>query len=135
VTISSIASRSVVPQKSEGSRDLAALASLPAGYEALPVTSAGSDHATREESTTTKNPSPAQITQAVKQINDNFTQKGQNLYASIEKDKETGINVVKLLDKNTKEIVRQYPSKEIIAIAASIVHYQESKGQLLNISA
>jgi uncharacterized FlaG/YvyC family protein len=61
--------------------------------------------------------------------------RGQNLYASIEKDKETGINVVKLLDKNTKEIVRQYPSKEIIAISAAIAQYQESKGQLLDISA
>jgi uncharacterized FlaG/YvyC family protein len=61
--------------------------------------------------------------------------RGQNLYASIEKDKETGINVVKLLDKNTKEIVRQYPAKEIIAIAAAIAQYQESKGQLLDISA
>lgn len=134
MTISSIASRSAVPQQSEGARDFASLAPLPTGYEALPATPAGSDHAAREE-TLIKNPSSAQISQAVKQMNDALNQKGQNLYASIEKDKETGINVVKLLDKNTKEIVRQYPAKEIVAIAASIIHYQENKGQLLDIVA
>ena len=87
------------------------------------------------ETTASKNPSPAQVARAVKQVNDAFDQKGQNLYAAIEKDKETGINVVKLLDKNTKEVVRQYPSKEMVAIAAAITQYQESKGQLLDVSA
>jgi flagellar protein FlaG len=108
---------------------------MPAGFEALPVVPAGVDKELRENAAISKNPSPAQLSQAVKQINDTFAQKGQNLYASIEKDKETGMNVVKLLDKNTKEVVRQYPSKEIIAIAASIIQYQKSKGQLLDVSA
>lgn len=135
MSISSIASRPVAAPQTEGSKDSSSLAALPAGYEALPVAPSGNDKAIREEAVTTKNPTQAQISQAVKQINDSFAQKGQNLYASMEKDKETGINVVKLLDKNTKEIVRQYPAKEIIAIAASIVQYQKSKGQLLDISA
>ena len=124
-----------MPQQSEGSRDLASFASLPSGFEAQPVVPAGSDKAIREEAANIKNPSPAQLSQALNQINETFAQKGQYLYASIEKDKETGINVVKLLDKNTKEIVRQYPAKEIIARAASIIQYQKNKGQLLDISA
>ena len=135
MNISSIVSRPVAPQQSEGSRDVTSPASMSAGFEALPVVPSGSDKTIREDAAATKNPSQAQISQAVKQMNETFAQKGQNLYASIEKDKETGINVVKLLDKNTKEVVRQYPSKEIIAISASIIEYQKSKGQLLDISA
>ena len=135
MSISSIASRPVAPQQSEVSRDSASPASVPAGFEALPVIPAGVDKELRENTAISKNPSPAQLSQAVKQINETFAQKGQNLYASIEKDKETGMNVVKLLDKNTKEVVRQYPAKEIIAIAASIIQYQKSKGQLLDVSA
>lgn len=135
MSISSIVSRPVTPQQSEGTRESASPAPQSAGHEALPIALTGSEKAIREETAPTKNPSPAQISQAVKQMNDTFAQKGQNLYASIEKDKETGINVVKLLDKNTKEVVRQYPSKEIIAIASSIIQYQKSKGQLLDVSA
>ena len=114
-------------------RDTApATASL--AYETPPAMTAQVESIPHED-TAARNPSPAQVAHAVKQVNDSFVQKGQNLYASIEKDKETGINVVKLLDKNTKEVVRQYPSKEMVAIAAAITQYQESKGQLLDVSA
>ena len=80
-------------------------------------------------------PSPERVEQAVQQVNDAFSQKGQNLYAAIERDKETGINVVKVLDKNTEEVISQFPSKEIIAIAEAIDQSQEDKGQLLNVRA
>ena len=128
MNISSISSKSAPPPQSEGTRDFAPPAPVVSGLEA-PVA------APAMEGVVSKNPSAAQVSQAVKQVNDAFAQKGQNLYASLEKDKETGIHVVKLLDKNTKEVVSQYPSKEIVAIAAAITQYQESKGQLLNISA
>ena len=80
-------------------------------------------------------PSPEQIAQAVKQVNAAFTQKEQNLYASIERDKATGIDVVKFQDANTKEVISQYPSKAIIAIAEALGQSQEAKGRLINISA
>ena len=114
-------------------RDSAPATTSP-GNEAMPVMPAQLGTLPHDD-TAARNPSPAQVAHAVKQVNDAFVQKGQNLYASIEKDKETGINVVKLLDKNTKEVVRQYPSKEMVAIAAAITQYQESKGQLLDVSA
>jgi flagellar protein FlaG len=135
VSISPIIPRSVAPPQGEGTRDFAPATTTTAGNEApllaLPTVS---ENAPRED-VASRNPTPAQVAHAVKQVNDAFVQKGQNLYASIEKDKETGINIVKLLDKNTKEVVRQYPSKEMVAIAAAITQYQESKGQLLDVSA
>lgn len=134
MAISSITSRPATPPQGDGARDSAPVAPVSAGLEPQTVLPAINDASNRGDAVS-KNPTPAQVSQAVKQVNDAFVMRGQNLYASIEKDKETGINVVKLLDKNTKEIVRQYPSKEIIAIAASIAQYQESKGQLLDISA
>ena len=80
-------------------------------------------------------PSPERIAQAVKQVNDDFIQKGKNLYASYERDKATGIDVVKVLDKNTREVVSQFPSKEIIAIAEAIDRDQEARGRLIHVSA
>jgi len=80
-------------------------------------------------------PSPERVAQAIKQVNDAFVQNGQNLYASFEKDKATGIDVIKILDKNTEEEVRQYPSKAIIAIAESLSQSNEGKVHLMNISA
>jgi flagellar protein FlaG len=134
VTISSIIQRSSVPPQGDGARDFASIAAMPSAPEPQTALTPFNEASNKEEAVS-KNPTSAQVSQAVKQVNDAFTMRGQNLYASIEKDKETGINVVKLLDKNTKEIVRQYPSKEIIAISAAIAQYQESKGQLLDISA
>ena len=77
-------------------------------------------------------PSPEHIAQAVKQVNDAFAQNGQNLYASIEKDQTTGISVVKVSDKNTREVISQFPSKAIIAFAEVISQSQAKKGQLIN---
>ncbi len=84
---------------------------------------------------TTNEPSAERVSQAVKQVNEAFADKGQNLVASIEKDKATGINVVKISDKETNELVSQYPSKTMVAIAESLSQYQSKKGQMLNVSA
>jgi len=80
-------------------------------------------------------PSPERVAQAVKQVNDAFSQKGQNLYAAIEKDKASGINVVKVFDKNTNEVVSQFPSKAIVAIADAMSQSNEGKVQLMHVSA
>ena len=79
-------------------------------------------------------PSPERVAQAIKQVNSDFTQKGQDLYASFERDKATGINVVKIMDKNTLEVIGQFPPKEIIAIAEEIDRNQEGKGHLMHTS-
>jgi uncharacterized FlaG/YvyC family protein len=75
------------------------------------------------------------VAKAVEQVNETFTQKGQDLFASIEKDKATGINVVKVTDRNTKELVSQFPEKIVIAMAAAIGESLDSKGQLIDVQA
>lgn len=126
--ISSVAPRSVATAASSGARGFERAGPIAPIPTAPKTAAAGSEVATQT-------PSPERIAQAVKQVNDDFIQKGRNLYASYERDKTTGINVVKVLDKNTREVISQFPSKEIIAIAESIDLNKEGKGQLVHISA
>lgn len=70
---------------------------------------------------------------AVNRINASFAQSGQNLYASFEKDKATGIGVVKIVDKKTNETIRQMPAPEVLAFARSLDH--QETGKLINTKA
>lgn len=83
----------------------------------------------------TQAPSLAQVTQAVKQVNDAFAQKNQNMYATLEKDSATGIDVVKFVDQETKQTISQFPSKAILAIAQSLQNSSGAGGQLVNATA
>jgi uncharacterized FlaG/YvyC family protein len=76
-------------------------------------------------------PSSDQVAQAVNQINDAFAQRNQNLYAAIEKDKATGIDVVKIVDRESKETISQFPSKAILGIADAIQNPSGAGGRLL----
>ena len=125
--ISSVASRSVATATGGGTGGAGQTAPA-APSSTAPETAAGANVVPQA-------PSPERIAQAVKQVNDDFIQKGQNLYASYERDKATGINVVKVLDKNTREVISQFPSKEIIAIAEAIDRDQEARGRLIHVSA
>ncbi|MDX8399389.1 MAG: flagellar protein FlaG [Gallionellaceae bacterium] len=80
-------------------------------------------------------PAPEQVDRAIDQVNEAFQQKGQNLRALIDRDEGTGVSVVKVMDKETDEVVSQFPSKEILAIAESIRQFQEGKGYLVNTNA
>lgn len=122
MAISSVISRSDAVAPSDGARRL-----VQSSSSVAPRT-AGADASARV-------PSPEQVAQAVKQVNDAFAQNGQNLYASIEKDKITGISVVKVSDKNTKEVISQFPSKAMIAFAEVISQSQARKGQLIHAKA
>jgi flagellar protein FlaG len=75
------------------------------------------------------------VTQAVRQTNDAFQQLGQNLRASFEKDKATGISIVKIVDKRTNETIRQMPPKEIVELARFLDHPQGMRGSLLDTTA
>ena len=76
-------------------------------------------------------PSSGHLEQAVKQVNDSFTQRGQNLYASFEKDKITGINIVKIVDRKTNETISQMPPKEMVEFAQAIELTHGWRGQLI----
>jgi uncharacterized FlaG/YvyC family protein len=82
-----------------------------------------------------QNPSPEQIAQAVKQINEGLSQYSQNLSAINERDPTTGIDVVKSVDQDSGKTISQYPSKAAIAIAQSIQDFTSTKGQLFSTKA
>lgn len=58
---------------------------------------------------------PASLKQATEQLNRAIKLMANNLQFTI--DEDTGINVVKVVDTETKEVIRQFPSEEILAIA------------------
>lgn len=124
--ISSVASKSVATASGDGA---------PVLPQATPATPSSATPKTAAVGVSDQAPSPERVAQAVKQVNDSFAQSGQNLSASIEKDQATGINVVKVRDKVTKEEISQYPSKAIVAIAEALQQSQEAKGKLLSVRA
>ena len=73
-------------------------------------------------------PSPQQVKQAVAGINHALQPSNSNLKFNI--DPGTQRLVVKVVDAQTGDIIRQIPSKEVLAIAESIGQYQ--KGLLLS---
>lgn len=83
----------------------------------------------------TQPPSSERIAQAVKQVNEAFTQNWQNLQAWVERDDVTNINVIKLQDKDTKAVISQYPTETVIAMAEAISQSLDGKGQLLYVEA
>ena len=63
-------------------------------------------------------PTPEQLNQAVKQIQDVIKQTAQSLQFSI--DKDSGMTVVKVVDTESKKVIRQIPSEEVMAIAKAL---------------
>lgn len=77
------------------------------------------------------NAAPGSVAKAIEQVNSVFGQYNKNIYASYHKDKITGIDVVQFRDANTNKVIRQIPSKEILAIAQSLSLPPGAQGQLI----
>ena len=76
-------------------------------------------------------PSIEQVQKAIKTVQDMVQSQASNLQFSL--DRETGKAVVTVVDTNTNEVIRQIPSKEMIAIAHAIDQMQaKGQGLLLN---
>jgi flagellar protein FlaG len=63
-------------------------------------------------------PSFEQVQQAMKEVAKTVQAKASNLEFSM--DKDTGSMVVKIVDSQTKEVIRQIPAQEMIDIAHAI---------------
>ena len=63
-------------------------------------------------------PSSQQLKSAVDNINQAMRQSNQNLQLSVDPDTKTPI--VKMVDTQTGELIRQFPSEAVLAIAGSI---------------
>lgn len=58
------------------------------------------------------------VEKAVKEVNDFLKPLNNSLQFNI--DEDTGQTVVKVIDSSTKEIIRQFPSEEMLSIAKAI---------------
>jgi len=68
-------------------------------------------------------PSSAQLQNAVDSINKALKQSNKNLEFTV--DSETKDPIVKLVDSETGDVIRQYPSEEALSIARSIDDFQQ----------
>lgn len=60
----------------------------------------------------------AQLNEAVSKINESFKSNMQGIEFSL--DDDNGQVIVKVVDQNTKELIRQMPSKEALEIAKAL---------------
>lgn len=80
--------------------------------------------------TASQQPSSQQLQNAVDGINQAMRQSNQNLEFSV--DPGTKKPIVKMVDTQTGELIRQFPSEETLAIARSIDQFLQRQGLLLN---
>lgn len=63
-------------------------------------------------------PSPEQVTQALKSINKTLQSLSQGLEFTIDEDSQR--TIVKVVDRETKDVIRQIPSEEALEIAKAL---------------
>lgn len=125
--VSPVVSQHVVSGSGESASNSFRMASPVANFSSQPNDASASKVAASAQAL-----SSDQVAQAVKQVNDAFSQRSQNLYAAFEKDKITGIDVIKIVDKDSKETIIQFPSKAILEIAQDFQQSRGSVGQFIH---
>lgn len=73
-------------------------------------------------------PTSAQLQDAVDHINNAMRQNNSNVEFTIDKDSKR--TIIKVIESKTGEVIRQYPSEEVLAIAHAIDKMQQ-RGLLL----
>lgn len=68
-------------------------------------------------------PTPAQLQNAVDNLNKAMRQVNAGVEFSI--DKETKQTVIRVVESKTGEVIRQYPSEEVLSIARAIDNMQQ----------
>lgn len=79
-----------------------------------------------------KPPTQEEVNRALQQLNGAFSKPGQTLMAIMERDKDTGIDVFKITDKLTKEVILQLPPKAIVEMAKAMQQGASDKVQLIS---
>lgn len=72
--------------------------------------------------TTSAKPSDNQLEAVIKAVNDFVKPFNDTLLFSL--DKDTGTTVVKVVDTETKEVIKQIPSEEMLALAKALDQLQ-----------
>ena len=107
------------PSKQNATTEWADGKSLPAGGESLPTAAP-------------QRVAEAAISDAVKQLNDYVQTMSRELHISV--DKESGRTVIRVIDPESKELIRQIPQEEILALARASTE-ESDRGRLLRVLA
>lgn len=134
MAISPISGQQFTPQPTIGSGNrpsgvpddnatLRALDAADQGSGTLPLETARSvSNADRAASTRERQqkeqPSEDQVKSAVEKLNEFVKTSASNLQFSV--DKESGMRIIKVVDPETKDVIRQIPSEEAVEIAKAI---------------
>ena len=87
---------------------------------ATPATDSGSHPA---------KPIPVELTKVIAAAN--AALKSSSVSLEYSQDKETGLKIVRVIDRNTKELIRQIPAEEMVSVARSIEKFQGLLGDQL----
>lgn len=100
----------------------AAVAARPAATHTKPAeTAKATETAKNQQPSEDKNqkaPSSLSVEDAVKRLSNFIAPTQSQISFSI--DQESGVSVVKILDNESKEVIRQFPSEEAIALAHAL---------------
>lgn len=101
--------------------------STPAASTDVRLARAQQENAAAPVQTTSKTDASRQeVEDAVKSVNDFLKPINDSIRFSV--DDETGISVIKVIDVTTKDVIRQFPSEEMLSIAKAI---DQMKGLLV----
>jgi flagellar protein FlaG len=78
-----------------------------------------------------QNLSSEEVLEAVQNLNDFVQKTRRELNFSV--DEQTGRTVVKVIDHETKDIIRQIPAEEILEVARRVAEENDEKGNLLKV--
>ena len=95
----------------------------PSNVQAQPAVALDLPQTAVKPAVAAQSPSSAQLQSAVDSINKALQQSNKNLEFSF--DSESKSPVVKLVDSETGDVIRQYPTEEALSIARSIDDFQQ----------
>jgi len=78
-----------------------------------------------------KSLSTEEVLEAVQNLNDFVQNTRKELNFSV--DEQTGRTVVKVIDHETKDVIRQIPAEEILEVARRVAEENDEKGNLLKV--
>ncbi|MED5616854.1 flagellar protein FlaG [Janthinobacterium sp. P210005] len=105
-----------------------ASADTPPARPAAPRTATENDTVAPQQAS--KEPSREQLDKAVSELNQSSQMKTQGLEFSVDEDSQR--TVVKVIDQETKEVLRQIPTREALELAKT---FDSAKGSLIRQSA
>lgn len=96
--------------------------------KSLPNTGSGVPNATTQR---VNSLSHEEVLDAVRNLNDFVQNSRRELNFSV--DDQTGRTVVKVIDHETKEVIRQIPAEEVLAVARRAAEEMDDKGNLFKV--